>query len=146
MTPTSGEEDTGIPQRPGMLITALAEEGVPAKDIRRVAACVNVLARYGLERVNLWEIAKSWKARRIEAVGYKSYIYEILGSAANCRLADCRLWRYEEELDLKGLSYWPGRPLVDYLCFLEAQFDGNLADLPTRVEVNGNGSKLTTRI
>jgi hypothetical protein len=129
-----------------MLVTALAEEGVPAKEVRRVAACVNVLAQYGLERASLWELVKTWRAKRIGAVGYKNYIYEVLGSAANCRLADCRLWRGEEELNIKGLSYWPGRPLVDYLCFLEAQFDGNLEDLPTRVEVRRNGSKLTTLI
>jgi hypothetical protein len=146
MTPTSGAEDTGIPQRPEMLITALAEGDVPTKEIRRVAACVNVLARYGLERANVWEVAKIWKANRIRVIGYQSYIFEVLGSAANCRLADCRLWRDEEELDIKGLSYWPGRPLVDYLCFLAAQFDGNIDDLPTKVEVNRNGSKLTTLI
>jgi hypothetical protein len=145
MISLSSPEHTGVAEQYEALVGELAKEDVPVKHVRRTVAALNVLLEYGLQEVNLWEFVNLWKARRIETIGYKRYLYEVLGSAGNCLLAQCRLWRGDEELDLAGLSYWPGRPLVDYLCFLASECDA-IDELPDQVEVNRNGSKLTTFI
>ena len=133
-------------QDPETIITDLAEGQVPVSKLRRAAACLNVLAEYGLEKASVWELAKLWKTYRIESVGYRQYLHEVLGTGAKCRLADCRLWKGEQELDLVNLSYWPGKPLVEYLCFLASDCDNVVDDLPDRVECQRSGATLTSYI
>lgn len=132
---------------PEAIIPDLAENSeVPLGHLRQAAGCLNVLAKYGLEKASMWELAKIWKEYRIKAVGYREYLHEVLGTGVNCRLVDCRLWRGEEELDIANLSYWPGKPLIEYLFFL-AESSDSIDELPDRVQVNrGGGKKLTSYI
>jgi hypothetical protein len=126
------------------LLGDLAQTDFPkSANLKRALACLADLRRYGLERLTIWEVVEILRLNRVRTIGYKEYLYEILGPWANHPTGQCWLWRNGEEIEVQS-SYWKSQPLVEYLAFLESQV--GLENAPDRIEFTDDGSKLVRHI
>jgi hypothetical protein len=120
------------------LLGDLAQTDFPTtKAIRRTLACLADLSRYGLDNLRVREVIGLLKINRIQTIGYREYLYEVLRDRANRPTGQCRLWQNGEEIEVQS-SYWESQSLVVYLTHL-ANAEG-LESVPDRVEFQDDGT------
>jgi hypothetical protein len=103
---------------------------VPAiQETRVLLRARGVLTRYGASNEAVTETIRALCRKRIDVIGLRQYIYEILGDKANWPAREFKLWDGDRLLTLRPSQ--GQEKLVDVLTALE--------NLPDRIEVETVG-------